>query len=142
LALEQLRERGRRTLIEHIGIELTELGRDFLRGTLRVDHRSCQPQRVLHGGASVVLAESLGSLAANAVAAEPAEKRWVGQEVNANHLRAALEGTLVTGTARAVHLGRSSQVWAIDIVDERGRLVCVSRLTLAAVLPGRDQRGD
>jgi 1,4-dihydroxy-2-naphthoyl-CoA hydrolase len=130
--LEFMRERMRRTLADHIGIELTELGADFIAGTLRVDYRTCQPMRVLHGGASVVLAETLGSLAANAVNHD-LSRHFVGQEINANHLRPGLDGSTVTGVARPVHIGKSSQVWGIEIRNEQGQLVCVSRLTMAAI---------
>ncbi len=127
----------RRTLSEHVGIELTEIGADFLAGTMPVDHRTCQPMRVLHGGASVVLAETLGSLAANA-ANRDTTRRFVGQEINANHLRPVPEGSTVTGVARPVHIGKSSQVWNIEIRNERGQLTCVSRLTLAAIPAPRE----
>ena len=130
--LDLLRDRMRRTLADHVGIELTEIGADFLAGTMPVDHRTCQPMRMLHGGASVVLAETLGSLAANA-ANHDVTRRFVGQEINANHLRPVPEGSTVTGVARPVHIGRSSQVWNIEIRNERGQLTCVSRLTLAAI---------
>lgn len=132
VTVERLRERLRRTLAEHVGIELTELGADFLAATMPVDQRTCQPMRNLHGGASVVLAETIGSLAANAANHDPA-RHFVGQEINANHLRPVPEGSIVTGVARPVHIGRSSQVWNIEIRNERGQLACVSRLTTAAI---------
>lgn len=135
--LEFMRDRMRRTLAEHVGIELTEIGADFLAGTMPVDHRTCQPMRVLHGGASVVLAETLGSLAANA-ANRDKSRRFVGQEINANHLRPVPEGATVTGVARPVHIGKSSQVWNIEIRNERGQLTCVSRLTLASIAAPAD----
>jgi 1,4-dihydroxy-2-naphthoyl-CoA hydrolase len=135
--LDLLRDRMRRTLAEHVGIELTEMGADFLAGTMPVDHRTCQPMRVLHGGASVVLAETLGSLAANA-ANRDTTRRFVGQEINANHLRPVPEGATVTGVARPVHIGRSSQVWSIEIRNERGQLTCVSRLTMASIAAPAD----
>ena len=87
--------------------------------------------RMLHGGASVVLAETIGSLAANA-ANHDRTRHFVGQEINANHLRPVPEGSVVAGTARPVHIGRSSQVWSIEIRNERGQLVCISRLTMAS----------
>ena len=130
--LEYMRDRMRGTLAEHVGIELTEIGADFLAGTMPVDQRTCQPMRVLHGGASVVLAETLGSLAANA-ANHDSSRRFVGQEINANHLRPVPVGATVTGVARPVHIGKSSQVWNIEIRNERGQLTCVSRLTLASI---------
>jgi len=130
--LDFMRERMRGTLAEHVGIELTEIGADYLVGTMPVDHRTCQPMRLLHGGASVVLAETLGSLAANA-ANHDTTRRYVGQEINANHLRPVPEGSIVTGTARPIHIGRSSQVWGIELKNARGQLTCISRLTMAAI---------
>ena len=132
ITLDYLRGRLRDTLAEHIGIELTEIGADHMTATMPVDRRTCQPMRMLHGGASVVLAETIGSLAANA-ANHDRTRHFVGQEINANHLRPVPEGSTVSGTARPVHIGRSSQVWNIEIRNERGQLVCVSRLTLAAI---------
>lgn len=119
------------TLIEHLGIVITEAGDDWLRATMPVDARTKQPFGLLHGGASVVLAETLGSMAGG-YCVDAATQMVVGLEINANHLRAVREGT-VTGTARALHVGRSTQVWEIRIEDEVGRPVCVSRLTLAVV---------
>jgi 1,4-dihydroxy-2-naphthoyl-CoA hydrolase len=136
--LELMRKRMRGTLAEHVGIELTEIGADYLVGTMPVDHRTCQPMRVLHGGASVVLAETLGSLAANA-ANRDTTRRYVGQEINANHLRPAPEGSTVTAVARPVHIGKSSQVWSIEIKNARGQLTCISRLTMAAIAVPPDQ---
>jgi 1,4-dihydroxy-2-naphthoyl-CoA hydrolase len=117
------------TMIEHIGIEITEIGEDFLKGTMPVDHRTVQPMRILHGGASVTLAETLGSLAATMII-DNEKKFCVGLDINANHIRAAKAG-LVTGIAKPVHLGSSTQVWSIEITDDEGRLVCISRLTMA-----------
>ena len=132
VTLDALRHKCRGTAAEHLGIQLTELGADFLTGTMLVDHRTCQPMRLLHGGVSVVLAETLGSLAANAASRTP-ECAFVGQEINANHVRPAREGETVTGTARPFHIGASSQVWGIEILNERQRPVCIARITLAAV---------
>ena len=121
------------TAMEPLGIEFTELGPDFLCATMPVDRRTHQPYGLLHGGASVLLAETLGSTAAMLCAAEG--ERCVGIEINANHLRAVRDG-IVTGTARPLHVGRQTQVWEVRIEDAAGRLVCVSRLTVA-VLPAR-----
>jgi len=129
--LEDLREVREDTLANHIGIRITEIGPDYVRGTMPVDERTHQPLGVLHGGASVVLAETLGSLAANMVV-DPAKNSCVGAEVNANHLRPARHGP-VTGTARPAHIGRSLQVWQIEIVDAEGKLICISRLTMAVL---------
>jgi 1,4-dihydroxy-2-naphthoyl-CoA hydrolase len=119
------------TLAGTLGMAVTELGDDFIRGTMPVDARTMQPYGLLHGGASVALAETLGSVAAN-LCLDPATHMAVGLEINANHLRAVRSGS-VTGTARPLHIGRQTQVWEIRIADERGRAVCVSRLTLAVV---------
>ncbi len=118
-------------LPSQLGIEFTEWGDDYLRGTMPVEARTHQPMGYLHGGASVALAETLGSVAANYVV-DPKRFRCLGQEINANHLRPVTDG-LVTGTARPIHLGTRSQVWGIEIRDPRERLVCISRLTLAVV---------
>ena len=118
-------------LAPHLGIEFTEWGDDFLRGTMPVAACTRQPMGYLHGGASLVLAETLGSVAANFVV-DRAKQRCLGQEINANHLRPVSEG-LVTGTARPFHIGARSQVWSIEIRDPMERLVCISRLTMAVV---------
>lgn len=129
--LEQANSFSRNTLVEHIGIEVVEIGEDFVRGRMPVDQRTKQPYGLLHGGASVVLAESLGSMAGAMVVAATGA-RVVGLEINANHLRAAHDGWVI-GTARPLHLGRSTQVWEIKIENEAGALMCISRLTLAVV---------
>ncbi len=121
------------TLISHLGIRFTEIGADFLRGTMPVDGRTAQPYGLLHGGASVALAETLGSMAAGM--SVDAEYQVVGQEINANHVRAARSG-LVTGTTRPAHIGGRTHVWTIDIVNEAGKLVCISRLTVAVIKRG------
>ena len=118
-------------MAKHLGMEFTELGPDFLRGRMPVDHRTHQPYGILHGGASVALAETLGSYAAM-LTTDPSKVRCVGQEINANHIRGIASG-FVIGTARPAHIGRRSQVWEIRIVDERDKLVCISRLTMAVI---------
>jgi 1,4-dihydroxy-2-naphthoyl-CoA hydrolase len=128
--LDRINAWNRGCLVEHLGMLVTEIGDDWLRGTMPVDARTRQPFGLLHGGASVALAESLGSLAGN-LCLDVAEMA-VGLDINANHVRAVTAG-VVTGTARALHVGRSTQVWEIRIEDERGKLVCISRLTLAVV---------
>jgi len=128
---EQLRERSRNTLAEWLDIRVTEIGPDYLRATMPVNSHTHQPQGILHGGASVALAETVGSLAAN-LCVDVTKYVCVGQEINANHLRPASSG-LVTGTARPYHVGGRSQVWGIEIRDENDKLVCVSRITMAVV---------
>jgi 1,4-dihydroxy-2-naphthoyl-CoA hydrolase len=122
------------TLIENLGILFTEIGDDFVRATMPVDTRTVQPYGLLHGGASVALAETLGSTGAS-MCVDAAEYQVVGQEINANHVRAARSG-LVTGTARAVHLGGRSHVWSIEIVNDAEKLVCISRITMAVIKRG------
>lgn len=132
--LEQLNASQKGTVCEVLDIEFTEIGADYIRGTMPADKRTFQPMGLIHGGANVVLAESLGSMAANLVI-DTSKHYCVGQEVNANHVRGVRSG-LVTGTARLAYKGRSSQVWEIKIEDERGRLSCISRLTMACVKHG------
>ncbi len=130
--LNQVNQRGKNTLVEHLEIDCTELGDDYLLGTMPVDERTVQPAQILHGGASCVLAESLGSIAANMVI-DTDKFIAVGQSLTANHIRPGLKGTKVTGKAQPIHLGRKSQVWNIDIVNEDQKLVCQSTLTMAIV---------
>ena len=119
------------TLAEHLGMEFLEAGDDYLRGRMPVDHRHRQPFGALHGGASVALAETLMSYAAN-LCLDPARKYGVGLEINANHVRSVREGW-VAGTARPVHLGATTQVWTCEIRDSRDRIVCTSRMTIAVL---------
>lgn len=130
-SIAALQALGRDTIHESLGIEILEVGSDWVRGRMPVDRRTHQPYGLLHGGASVVLAESLGSIAAGLVVADSGA-RVVGLEVNANHLRAVRSGW-VTGTARALHIGRSTHVWEIRIENDAGELSCISRLTMAVV---------
>jgi 1,4-dihydroxy-2-naphthoyl-CoA hydrolase len=132
--LEELNGNRDETLIENLGILFTEIGDDFVRGTMPVDTRTVQPYGLLHGGASVALAETLGSMGA-AMCVDADEYQVVGQEINANHVRAARSG-LVTGTARAVHLGGRTHVWSIEIVNDAQKLVCISRITMAVIKRG------
>ena len=131
VSLDRINTWSRNTLAQTIGIRITEIGDDYVRGTLPVDARTHQPFGLLHGGASVALAETLGSLAGN-LCLDANTELAVGLDINANHVRGVTHGT-VTGTARALHLGRTTQVWEIRIEDEAQRLVCISRLTLAVV---------
>ncbi len=116
------------TTVAHLGIEFLEVGADFIRARVPVDARTIQPFGLLHGGVSVVLAETLGSC--GAMFASPEGYRAVGLDINANHLRSATSGW-VTGTARAVHIGRTTHVWQIDLHNDAGELTCVARITLA-----------
>ena len=125
---------GRTTLVTTLGIRFTEIGPDFVRATMPVDERTIQPYGLLHGGASVALAETLGSMGA-AMSVDSDEYQVVGQEINANHIRSARSG-LVTGTAKPVHIGGRTHVWSIEIVNEAGKLVCISRLTVAVIKRG------
>jgi len=133
-SLEELNAGSEGSLVAHIGIRFTEIGDDFVRATMPVDARTRQPFGLLHGGASVALAESLGSTGAS-MSIDMKEYLCVGQEINANHVRAARTG-LVTGTARPKHLGGRTHVWVIDIVNDSGELVCTSRLTVAVIRRG------
>ena len=130
-SVEQLQEHSRNTLAETIGIRVTEVGPDFLRATMPVNPKTHQPMGVLHGGASVALAETVGSLAAT-MCIDRTLYVCLGQEINANHLRPISSGT-VTATARPFHIGKRSHVWSIEIRDEQEKLVCISRLTIAVV---------
>ncbi len=138
VTIADLNARSAGTLMETLGIVFTELGDGYLRATMPVDARTHQPYGLLHGGASVVLAETLGSSAGVLAAGGNAV---VGLEINANHLRAVRSG-VVTGTTRPIHIGRSTQVWEIQIEDAAGRAVCISRITLAVLPrpPGDDGR--
>jgi len=133
-SIEDLNGNREGTLIANLGILFTEIGADFVRGTMPVDTRTVQPYGLLHGGASVALAETLGSMGA-AMCVDADQYQVVGQEINANHVRAA-RGGLVTGTARAVHLGGRTHVWTIDIVNDAQKLVCISRITMAVIKRG------
>lgn len=131
LSLADFKGMSSDTLDNHLGIELTEIGPDYLKATMPVDHRTKQPYGLLHGGASLVLAETLGSFGA-AMVVDLNEFICVGQEINANHLRSVRSG-FVTGISRPIHIGSSSQVWDIKIFDESERIVCISRITVAVM---------
>lgn len=119
------------TAVANLGIEITQVGDDFLRGRMPVDARTVQPHGIVHGGASVLLAETLGSIAANYCLRSP-DQRAVGLEINANHLRAVASGWVI-GTARPIHIGGSTQVWDIRIENLDGKPTCISRLTMAVI---------
>lgn len=129
--LKELNQIMADTLISHVGIEIVEIGDDFLRARMPVDQRTRQPMGLLHGGASVVLAETLGSCASNLVLNRD-EYYAVGLEINANHVRSVSSGYVI-GTARPYHLGKTTQVWEMQIRDGEGNLVCVSRMTNAVL---------
>jgi 1,4-dihydroxy-2-naphthoyl-CoA hydrolase len=129
LQIQELIQLGKGTMGEHVGLEFTELGADFIKAQMPVDDRTRQPYGLLHGGASCVLAETLGSVA-SAMVIDPERFICVGLEINANHVRGVREG-LVTGITRPLHIGGSTHVWDIKIHDEREKLVCISRLTVA-----------
>ena len=130
-SIDEVQSLQRDTMDVHLGIEFVRIGPDHLEARMPVDKRTMQPHGILHGGASVALAETLGSVGGSMVV-DLARYLVVGQEINANHLRPAREGH-VHGSARPIHLGRRSHVWGIEIVDDQKRLVCVSRLTLAVI---------
>lgn len=130
VTLDDLNAMREGNMTAHLGIEFVEVGPDFIRATMPVDERTHQPFGLLHGGASVALAETLGSVASHCCTGE--DRTGVGLEINANHVRAVRSGC-VTGTVRPVHVGRTTQVWQIRITDEEGRLVCQSRLTMAVI---------
>ncbi len=132
--VEELNSNRQGTLIGTLGILFTEIGEDFVRGTMPVDTRTVQPYGLLHGGASVALAETLGSMGA-AMCVDAAEYQVVGQEINANHVRAVRSG-LVSGTARAAHLGGRTHVWTIEIINDAQKLICISRITMAVIRRG------
>jgi len=132
ISIDILTASSANTAVSHLGIEFVEVGDDFITARVPVDARTRQPFGLLHGGVSVVLAETLGSIGANFAC--PAGHQAVGLDINANHLRGVKSGW-VTGTARPVHLGRTTQVWQIDMVNDAGEPSCVSRITMAILAP-------
>jgi 1,4-dihydroxy-2-naphthoyl-CoA hydrolase len=130
ISVEDLAAIHKDTAPAHLGLEFLEVGDDFIRARIPVDRRTVQPYGILHGGVSVVLAETLGSC--GAIYCCPPGFRCVGLDINANHIRGASSGW-VTGTTKPVHIGRSTQVWHIDLHDDEGRLTCVSRITMAVL---------
>jgi 1,4-dihydroxy-2-naphthoyl-CoA hydrolase len=132
ISCEILQRISQGTANEHLGMEFTEVGDDFITARVPVDHRTIQPYGFIHGGVSVALAETLGSC--GAAFSIPEGYRTVGLDINANHLKSASSGW-VTGTARPVHIGRTTQVWAIELKNDAGELTCVSRITMAVLAP-------
>lgn len=131
VSLDTLNKMSNNTMVQHLGIEFVEIGLDYLVARMPVDHRTHQPMGLLHGGASVALAETLGSVAAHC-SIDLNKFYCVGLEINANHLKGMRDG-FVYGTARPLHVGRSTQVWEIRIENDRKELVCVSRITMAVL---------
>lgn len=129
--IKDVNKMAQNTMLSHLGIEFTETGDDYIKATMPVDHRTYQPMGLLHGGASAALAETLGSFASHLVV-DSNKFDCVGLEINANHIRPKTEG-FVTGIAKPIHLGRKTHIWEIRIEDERGKLICISRLTMAVL---------
>ena len=132
LTLDQINNGSANTSVDHLGIEITKIGPNFLEGTMPVDQRTVQPARILHGGVSCVLAETLGSIASN-ICLDNSKEVAVGQSINASHIRPAFEGQTVIGKCHLIHKGVKSHVWEIKIYDDRNKLVCLSRLTMAVI---------
>ena len=132
--LEEINNRGKHTMVEHLAIEFTEIGNDFLVARMPVDHRTHQPLGIMNGGASCVLAESVGSAAGN-YCVDPEKFYCVGLSINTNHLRPAQSG-FVYARAKTVHLGRTTQVWNIEITDQKEKLISLTRLTLSVQKKG------
>lgn len=131
-SIEQMNEFSKNTLGENLGMLFTEVGDDYIKATMPVDQRTKQPFGLLHGGASVALAETLGSVASQYCIEKPGAYYGVGLEINANHLRSASSG-LVTGIVKPIRIGNSVHVWNIEISDEKGRMVCISRITVSII---------
>jgi 1,4-dihydroxy-2-naphthoyl-CoA hydrolase len=130
-SVESLNKFSANTIMEHLGIVFTEVGEDYISASMPVDHRHHQPYGLLHGGASVTLAETLGSIAAHSCV-DSSKFLTVGLEINANHIKGVRSG-IVIGTVRPIHVGRSTHVWEIKIVNEQDQLTCVSRITIAVI---------
>lgn len=131
ITTDDINKMGQKSMVGYLGIEITEIGQDFIKGKMPVDDKTRQPYGMLHGGASVVLAESLGSLAAT-FTVDQTKQYCVGLDINANHIRAVKEG-YVYGVTTPLHIGRSTQVWETKITNEEEKLVCVSRITMAVI---------
>jgi 1,4-dihydroxy-2-naphthoyl-CoA hydrolase len=131
ISLEALNKMSVNTMVTHLGIEFTQIGEDFIEAKMPVDHRTHQPMGLLHGGASVVLAETLGSVAATCCI-DMSRQYCVGLDINANHIKSVREG-FVTGVTKPVHIGKRTQVWEIKITNGQHELVCVSRITMAVI---------
>lgn len=132
-SLEKLNKTGENTLVDHLNIKFTEIGDDYLKATMPVDKTTVQPMRLLHGGASVALAETMGSVASVLCLDDLSKQSVVGVEINANHLSSAKEGDTVTAVVKPIKVGRQLHVWEIKIYRSDERQICVSRLTIAVV---------
>jgi 1,4-dihydroxy-2-naphthoyl-CoA hydrolase len=132
ISIDSINNFGMNTLVSHLGIKITTAGENFLEGTMPVDHRTVQPYRLLNGGASCVLAESLGSIAAT-FCIDANEFMAVGQHIEATHLRSAREGEEVRGRATAIYLGKTSQTWRIEIFNEQNKIICDSKIIMAVI---------
>lgn len=131
ITLERLNQLSNNTLVAHLGIEIIAIGEDFIEAKMPVDHRTHQPLGMLHGGASVALAETLGSIAATCCV-DTNTQYCVGLEINANHIKSVRDG-FVYGITRPIHIGKKTQVWEIKITDEKKQLTCISRITMAVI---------
>lgn len=131
--LEFFNQRSKNTLVEHLGIRFIEMGEDYLKATMPVDQRTVQPLRILHGGASCALIEAAASMAANACV-DQSKEYCVGLDINANHLRPALEVSIVTALVLPIHLGKKTQVWSVELSNEKAQKICIGRMTMI-VLP-------
>lgn len=131
VSLDKLNEISKGTMLEHIDIQIIELGDDFIKGTMPVDNRTCQPMGLLHGGASLSLIESLGSIGSSLIV-DMKECNIVGIEINANHIGSIKKG-IVIGTARILHCGRTTHIWQVEIRDEKEKLICMGRLTTLVI---------
>jgi 1,4-dihydroxy-2-naphthoyl-CoA hydrolase len=131
LTLQDINERGKDTMSDFLGIKFTELGDDYIAATMPVNNKTIQPEGIIHGGANVVLAESLGSIG-SFLCIDTNQFMCVGLEINANHIKSVSSGS-VKGITKPIHLGRSTQVWEIKIYDEKENLTCISRITMAVI---------
>ena len=131
ITLDQLNKFSNNTLVEHLGIRFTDIGEDFIEASMPVDHRTHQPLGLLHGGASVALAETLGSVAATCCV-DTTTQYCVGLEINANHIKSVRDGKVI-GRTKPIHIGRKTQVWEIKIFTEQQELICISRITMAVM---------
>ena len=131
ITLESLRQMSKGTMVEHLGIEFLEIGNDYLTGRMPVNEKTIQPHGMLHGGASISLAETLGSVAAT-LTIDPGKKICLGLEINSNHIKGVREGHVI-GRATPIHIGKTTQIWEIRITDKDNQLINISRLTLAII---------